>query len=354
MSEPWLKGLVRYNKARQALAAASRIDEVKSIRDYAIAAQTYARQAKDKELIEPATEIRTRAEIKAGEMLIALAKVKQRHSGRAHKIGKKVVGSQGEIPQLADLGIDRNQSSRWQKLALLSPAKQEALIRERVRSAIATAEGDTAIVKEARKRQQTEKRTRRAVREQELATKIQALPDERFGAIYADPEWRDEQVWSEETGMDRAADNHYPTSDATAIAARDVQAIAADDCVLFLWTTNQHLLIALGVMKEWGFDYKSNYCWGKDRVGMGRWNRSKHELLLIGTRGKVPAPAPGTQRESLIMAPKGRHSAKPEVFLEMVESYYPNVPKIELNRRGKPRPGWSAWGNEAELPEAAE
>jgi hypothetical protein len=32
----------------------------------------------------------------------------------------------------------------------------------------------------------------------------------------------------------------------------------------------------------------------------------------------------------------------------MIEQYYPTVPKIELNRRGPPRPGWSAWGNEAE------
>jgi hypothetical protein len=33
----------------------------------------------------------------------------------------------------------------------------------------------------------------------------------RYGVIYADPEWRFE-VYSRETGMDRAADNHYPTS----------------------------------------------------------------------------------------------------------------------------------------------
>jgi hypothetical protein len=30
-----------------------------------------------------------------------------------------------------------------------------------------------------------------------------ALPDERYGAIYADPEWRFE-TYSRETGMDRA------------------------------------------------------------------------------------------------------------------------------------------------------
>jgi hypothetical protein len=25
---------------------------------------------------------------------------------------------------------------------------------------------------------------------------------------------------------------------------------------------------------------------------------------------------------------------------------FPNLPKIELNRRGPARPGWDAWGNE--------
>jgi N6-adenosine-specific RNA methylase IME4 len=191
------------------------------------------------------------------------------------------------------------------------------------------------------------KRERRAERERELAGKIIALPDRRYGVIVADPEWHDD-VWSEQTGMNRHAANHYPTSTAEVIAARDVPSIAARDCVLFLWTTNQHLRIALDVMEAWGFEYKSNYCWGKDRIGLGRWNRSRHELLLVGTRGAIPCPAPGTQWESLIMAPRGEHSAKPTCFLEMIEQYYPTVPKIELNRRGPARPGWDAWGNEVE------
>ena len=29
------------------------------------------------------------------------------------------------------------------------------------------------------------------------------------------------------------------------------------------------------------------------------------------------------------------HSAKPEQFLELIEQYFPNLPKIELNRRGR-------------------
>jgi hypothetical protein len=37
--------------------------------------------------------------------------------------------------------------------------------------------------------------------------------------------------------MDRAADNHYPTSVTEVIAERPVAEIAAEDCVLFLWAT---------------------------------------------------------------------------------------------------------------------
>jgi N6-adenosine-specific RNA methylase IME4 len=185
------------------------------------------------------------------------------------------------------------------------------------------------------------KRDGRVKREAELASKITALPDKKFGVILADPEWRFEP-WSRKTGMDRAADNHYPTSVVEVIKARDVPSIAAKDCVLFLWATNPMLPHALEVMAAWGFDYKSNYCWGKDKAGTGYWGREKHEQLLIGTRGDVPCPAPGTQLESLIMAKRGRHSEKPEAFLEMIERYFPNIPKIELNRRGPPRPGWYA------------
>ena len=119
--------------------------------------------------------------------------------------------------------------------------------------------------------------------------------------ILADPEWRFEP-WSRETGMDRAADNHYPTSDFALIKTREIASIAAADSVLFLWATAPMLLQALEVMRAWGFAYKTQAMWAKDRIGTGYWFRNKHELLLVGTRGDVPAPAPGTQWESLISA----------------------------------------------------
>jgi N6-adenosine-specific RNA methylase IME4/uncharacterized ParB-like nuclease family protein len=196
------------------------------------------------------------------------------------------------------------------------------------------------------------KKFKRDEREADLGQRIVALPTKKYGVIVEDFEW-DHVTWSEK-GKDRHAGNHYPTSRDAHTAEEILERTrgrfecAADDCVLFMWTTTPHLAVAIELMRLRGFKYSTNFVWAKDRIGTGYWSRNKHELLLVGRRGDVPAPAHGTQYPSLIEAPVGEHSAKPEVFLEMIESYFPSLPKIELNRRGSPRPGWDAWGNEVE------
>ena len=190
------------------------------------------------------------------------------------------------------------------------------------------------------------KTQKRATRERELGTKQRALPKAKFGIILADPEWPFEP-WSRVTGMDRAADNHYPTSCLEVIASRPVESIAADDAVLFLWATVPMLPQAIIVMGAWGFDYKSSFVWTKDKIGTGYWNRNQHEYCLLGARGKPPAPAPGALKSSVIEAPVREHSRKPDDLLEYIDGWYPTLPKIELNRRGPARKGWAAWGNES-------
>ena len=187
------------------------------------------------------------------------------------------------------------------------------------------------------------KQAARAERESELATKQLALPAKRFGVIYADPPWRFE-VYSRDTGLDRDASNHYPVQALEKIKALDVASIAAPDSVLFLWATAPMLPEALEVMAAWGFEYRTNFVWAKDRAGTGYWARNQHEHLLVGVRGDVPAPAPGAQWASLIPAAVREHSRKPDEARRMIEAYYPTLPKIELFARGEARPGWTRGG----------
>lgn len=321
--------LVRYDAARRALAEATQFDDIKHIRDVAVAAQAYAREAKDRQLIDSATDIRKWAERHAGEKLAEMAGLDERPKGR-----KK----ESHVATLSDLGITKTQSSRWQQLARMSDAIFQAHVALAKKSAVASL--DRAMT-------QADKRERRATREQELADKTvaasQALGTKLYGVIYADPPWKF-QPYSDETGMDRAADNHYPTEALDKIKALDVP--AAEDAVLFLWATVPMLTQALEVMAAWGFAYKSHFVWIKDKAGTGYWNRNKHELLLIGTRGSVPAPAPGDQYESAIEAKVQEHSRKPFHFREIIKDMFPTLPRIELFAREQ-FGGWDSWGNEA-------
>jgi N6-adenosine-specific RNA methylase IME4 len=311
-----------------------------SIRDEAERLKLYARQAKDGDLLANAAEIHLRAERQLG---VLLAKAKEAGQiGRGQPPKNSTEAEEFTRITLADAGIDHKLSAKAQKMAGLGEGDFEDLVDE-MRNRILS--GGAILVD--RLTQTQEKQARRAQRERELGEKLRALPDKKYGVILADPEWRFEP-WSRATGLDRSADNHYPTSCTEVIASRDVPSIAAEDCVLWLWVPAPMLLHGAVVMAAWGFDYKSNYVWAKDKIGTGYWNREKHEHLLIGTRGSIPAPAVGSQWESMIYGPREAHSQKPELFLTMIEFYYPTVPKIELNRRGRARPGWDTWGDEAE------
>jgi N6-adenosine-specific RNA methylase IME4 len=158
------------------------------------------------------------------------------------------------------------------------------------------------------------KKERRAEREIALAEKTkraaETLGANLYGIIYMDPATRFD-VWSRESGLDRAADNHYPTEFWDDIMARPLP--AAKDCVLYCWTTRAQMLNTGRMIEDrWGFTYKTCHAWGKDGRGTGYIAIDNCELLLVFSRGKPVWPAPGTQDMALIHAPRAGHSEKPD------------------------------------------
>jgi hypothetical protein len=118
--------LVRYDAMCRAIAAAYQVDEVKDIRDRALAIQMYARQADNTEAERQACEIRLRAERKAGQLLKEIEKAKGARQPGTNRGATPLNGVRAST--MADWGVSYKQSSDWQKLAEVPEAQFEAAL----------------------------------------------------------------------------------------------------------------------------------------------------------------------------------------------------------------------------------
>ncbi|WP_316165377.1 MULTISPECIES: MT-A70 family methyltransferase [unclassified Bradyrhizobium] len=279
-------------------------------------------------------------------------------SERSAAAGRKVVQSalpevvaaveRGQIKVSVAEQIAAQPAERQAEIVAALPRDAEGRLTPEVKKALAP------VIKEIRKEKIAAKKEQRAEREAKLGRKIQALPEKMFGVAIEDFEW-DHETWSAETGTERHPSMHYETAtDAHTpeeVVARCAERFAclADDCILFKWTTGPHAYIAMRTMELQGFKYVSQLVWNKERPGNARgpgyWVTGEHEIVLIGTRGKVVPPATAHFRSNF-SAPVTDHSEKPNNIHEMIEFHWPNVPKVEFNARRR-RPGWEAWGFDA-------
>jgi len=126
-----------------------------------------------------------------------------------------------------------------------------------------------------------------------------------------------------------------------------------DDAAMLMWCTSSNVELAIGVLRAWDFTFKSSAVWvkltpeGKIWSSTGLVFRNAHEVLLYGTRGKMPGPQ--YQPPSVFMYPRGKHSEKPPEIRAEIERMYPDFnaeTRLELFSRSDVD-GWSHWGFEA-------
>jgi len=290
VSEPG--SLVRLEAAERMLAEIASVEDAHRVIDLAEAARVYARQSKlGTSAVNHATVIKLRAERRLADCVdegqrqgqIAQAKDGRPQSARTPSTSAPAT--------LKEIGVD---SGRLSEARLLRDHYSDGEIVERATTAdsrdrlLSRHELLTSARKDARRKEWE------TVREPDL-------PGGPYTILYADPPWRYEHVAT----SSRAVENQYPTMTLDEICALPVAGMAEPESALFLWATSPKLTEALAVMKAWGFTYRTNFVWVKDRIGMGYWARAQHELLLVGRRGEFAPPPEHARQPSLIEGARG-------------------------------------------------
>lgn len=176
------------------------------------------------------------------------------------------------------------------------------------------------------------------------------FPNKKYKIIYADPPW---EYDDKALAGNRGACCKYSVMNEDEIKNLQVNQIADEDSILFLWATFPKLPEAFEVIKSWGFTYKTKaFTWVKTNkngtifMGMGRWTRSNDEVCLLAVKGSPKRIDAGIS--SIVMTDIQEHSEKPDIFRTKILQLVGKLPRIELFARTRIH-GWDTWGNDEKL-----
>lgn len=186
-----------------------------------------------------------------------------------------------------------------------------------------------------------------------------SLPDAKYDVIYADPPWdyggkmqydktciKSHNIGFEKDIFISAAQFKYPTLKLDDLKKLPVHSIAADDCILFMWTTGPQFANSIELGESWGFEYKTvAFVWDKQIHNPGRYTLSQTEFVIVFKKGRFPAFRGARNIRQLVSVRRGKHSEKPEQVIDGITRMFPTQRKIELFAR-KNYIGWDNWGLE--------
>ena len=173
--------------------------------------------------------------------------------------------------------------------------------------------------------------------------KLERLVGLDFRCIVADPPW-DVMRGPDYNSNGPSKPLPYPTMTLAEIEDMPVSGVAAKDAHLYIWTINKYIEQTYAIARAWGFKPSCLLTWAKKPhgIGIGGTYVQTTEHVLFARRGTCKALR--RVDSTWWTWPRGRHSAKPEAFQDMVEAVSPG-PRLELFAR-RERPGWTVWGNE--------
>jgi len=162
-----------------------------------------------------------------------------------------------------------------------------------------------------------------------------------YDVIVIDPPWEMKKI--ERDVAPNQVEFDYPTMSLEELKLLYVP--YADNCHVWLWTTQKYLPAAFQLLKSWGLNYVCTFVWHK-AGGFQPFDLPQYncEFALYARRG-TPVFTELKDFKVCFEAPRGKHSEKPEQFYAMVRRVTSGRRLDMFNRR--PIEGFDTWGKES-------
>ena len=165
----------------------------------------------------------------------------------------------------------------------------------------------------------------------------------QYNVIVIDPPWQMEKIEREKDDASKQTGFDYSTMEIEEI--KQITLPMAEDCHIFLWTTQKYLPIAFEVLEEWGLNYILTFVWHKNG-GFQPFNLPQYncEFCLYARKG-TPKFIDLKNFNTCFNAKRTGHSEKPEEFYEMIRRVT-NGKRLDMFNRRKIT-GFDTWGAES-------
>jgi N6-adenosine-specific RNA methylase IME4 len=316
------------SRASQMLAEATTVQRAKELKDLALTAQDWARRkGMGERAIRHCRTYALLAQRKIGELLLDTERAKGvRMAGRTIG-GHALIPPKDDAPTLAELGLTKRESAEAQRLAAIPEPEFRTVL-----------DGTQTVAAAVR----TVKRRETEARLESVEAKEAKAAEGVYDVLVVDPPWPMQKIERDCRPNQSLLD--YPTM--TEAELRELAVPAADDCHVWLWTTQKFLPMAFRLLEAWGLKYICTFVWHKpggfQPVGLPQYNC---EFALYARKGS-PKFLDTRAFPVCFDAPRGRHSEKPETFYDTVRRVTAGR-RLDMFNRRKIK-GFDGWGKEAE------
>lgn len=334
-------------RCRTELAQMQDLSSVLELRDKAVAIRAYMKAKDDaRESQNSAACIAALAEARAGQ-LIAEGQREGSIRTQGGLATDKTNLPTGKVPippvkgpaTLEEIGVDYHQSHRFKLAAEVVEKDPEWF--DKYRDECSKTGKDFT--------QQAVIRRGKELKNKDIAEIKPEPPKGIYDVIVMDPPWPMKQIETEMRPQTSNVGFDYPTM--TEDEMESLAVPSADDCHLFVWTTQRFLPMAMRLVPIWGFQYSCLFVWHKTKGMQPLYMPYYNCEFIVYARKGNPRFKTTKDFKTCNQWPHNGHSVKPEEFYALLRRVTGGK-RLDMFSRRKIE-GFETWGSEAPNENAA-